>query len=162
MSSALLANPRCSGKLRRRSPTAATVPLCVDLDGTLVRSDTLIEGVLSVLGGSGVLHLPRLLVGNRAAFKRRVAELGPIDPTLLPYNEDVLAYLREQKAAGRMLVLVTAADRRIAQGVADHLGIFDEVISSDGVRNLKGTAKAEALVTRFGRERICLHRQRPS
>jgi 4-hydroxybenzoate polyprenyltransferase len=122
------------------------------LDGTLVRTDTLMEGVLSVLGGPGLARLPQLLVANRATFKRKVAELGPIDPALLPYNEDVLAYLREQKATGRMLVLVTAADSRIAQGVADHLGLFDEVISSDGARNLKGAAKAEALVSRFGRE----------
>jgi 4-hydroxybenzoate polyprenyltransferase len=129
----------------------AAVPLCVDLDGTLVRSDTLIEGLLSVLGGPGILHLPELFASNRAAFKSKVAQLGPINPALLPYNEDVLAYLRAQKAAGRRLVLVTAADTLIAQGVAEHLGLFDEVLCSDGKTNLKGAAKAKALVDRFGR-----------
>src|SRR5262245_39493349 len=121
MSSALLGQSAVERETAPPQSERPTVPLCVDLDGTLVRTDTLIEGVLSVLGGSGIAHLPKLLVGNRATFKRRVAELGPIDPTLLPYNEEVLAYLREQKAAGRVLVLVTAADSRIAQGVADHL-----------------------------------------
>jgi 4-hydroxybenzoate polyprenyltransferase/phosphoserine phosphatase len=152
MSSAHLGQPAVQREPEQPPSDPAAVPLCVDLDGTLVRSDTLIEGLLSVLGGPGILRLPQLLAtSNRAAFKSKVAELGPIDPALLPYNEDVLAYLRAQKAAGRKLFLVTAADACIAQGVAEHLGLFDEVLCSDGRNNLKGPAKAKALVDRFGR-----------
>lgn len=126
-------------------------PLCVDLDGTLVRSDLLLECLLSMLDSRAtLLKLPHLLTTNRAALKRRAAACGRIDTSLLPYNEELLAYLRAQRADGRRLVLVTAADITIARAVADHLKLFDEVIASDGEHNLKGEAKARALVRRFG------------
>ena len=127
-------------------------PLCVDLDQTLVRSDLLIEGVLS---SAFKPLLYRTLLGvrpvSRAAFKRAVAATSEFDPALLPYHERLLSYLREQKMLGRRLILVTAADEAVAHRVASHLGLFDEVLASDGVRNLKGPQKAEALVERFGR-----------
>ena len=91
-----------------------------------------------------------MLATSRAGLKRNVAALAPLDVSLLPYNRPLLAYLREQKAAGRKLVLATAADQRVAQAVADFLDLFDEVIASDGEHNLKGEAKATALVARFG------------
>ncbi len=77
-------------------------------------------------------------------------QAAALDPALLPYNEWLVAYLREQKAVGRRLVLATAADMSMARAVADHLGLFDEVIASNGADNLKGAAKAAALVRRFG------------
>lgn len=123
-------------------------PLCVDLDGTLIFSDMLVEGLLG-----GLAHprqLPRMLAGSRAALKRRVAEAAPVDPRTLPYNKAFLTFLRGQKAAGRYLVLATAADAQVAQAIAEHLDLFDEVIASDGQRNLKGQAKAAALIERFG------------
>lgn len=135
-------------------PVAAGVgllPLCVDLDGTLVRTDTLVEGLL-VLGGS--LRLSALLAPaarGRAALKARVAELSPPDPALLPYNQGMLDYIRSQRAAGRHIVLATASNEATARLIADHLGLFDEVIASSPARNLKGPAKAAALVERFGR-----------
>lgn len=130
---------------------SALVPLCVDLDGTLVRTDTLVEGLLA-LGVARPVAVAQLMLGfsGRAAFKRRVAEAVRLDPALLPYNAALLAWLGEQKAAGRRLVLVTAADETVARAIADHLGLFDEVIASDGSANLKGEAKARSLVARFG------------
>src|SRR5713101_2404172 len=127
------------------------VPLCVDLDGTLVRSDTLIEGLFA-LGASRqvVAGLLRLVCAGRAAFKERIMLGAGLDPRLLPYNEALLAYLREQKAVGRRLVLATGADQNVARAIADHLELFDEVIASNGVDNLKGAAKAAALIRRFG------------
>jgi 4-hydroxybenzoate polyprenyltransferase/phosphoserine phosphatase len=137
--------------LRETGAEAGDVPLCVDLDGTLIRSDLLTDGLLAVLGTPrGLGHLPKLMTTDRAVLKQRVAEFVDVDPATLPYNEELLAYLRAEKARGRKLVLATAADRLNAQKIADHLGLFDEVIASDGVRNLKAAAKAEALVARFG------------
>ena len=124
--------------------------LCVDLDGTLVRSDMLQEGVCALAGDPRVFSALLQLLRGRAQFKQSVATHAPIDPTLLPYNEALLAYLRDQKEAGRYLVLATASDQLVARSIADHLGIFDEVIASDGIRNLKGEAKARALVAKFG------------
>ncbi len=134
------------------SDTAAEPPLCVDLDGTLVATDTLHESLLRMLR-----HDPATLVGivrgagdGRAAFKRRVAAAAPLDASALPYREDVLAFLREQKAQGRSLMLVTASDEAVGRAVADHLGCFDAVLASDGRRNLKGAAKLAALRETLG------------
>jgi 4-hydroxybenzoate polyprenyltransferase/phosphoserine phosphatase len=127
-------------------------PICVDLDGTLVRSDTLVEGVLVLGPGLGLIAaLRRLHGGGRAAFKAFVAAEADLDAALLPYNLRLLDWLRARKLAGHRLILVTAADIRTARAVADHLGIFDDIIASDGVRNNKAAAKAAILVERFGR-----------
>jgi 4-hydroxybenzoate polyprenyltransferase len=125
-------------------------PICVDLDGTLVRTDTLVEGLLALGLGRRFLQALLLLFGRRAAFKAFVAQHAEIDPALLPYNEELLLWLCEQKAIGRRLVLATAADVHVARAVADHLGLFDDVIASDGVENNKGATKADTLALRYG------------
>jgi 4-hydroxybenzoate polyprenyltransferase/phosphoserine phosphatase len=132
--------------------TAANLlPLCVDLDGTLIQTDLLVEGTFAVLTNRRLIGKSwRLLATSRAGLKRNVAALAPVDVSLLPYNRPLLAYLREQKLAGRKLVLATASDQGVAHAVADFLDLFDEVIASDGENNLKGEAKAKALVARFG------------
>lgn len=131
--------------------TQAPVPLCVDLDGTLIRTDTLVESLLALGPGRQLgKSLVRLVRAGKAAFKQAAMEGAKLDPALLPYNDELLAYLRRQKAAGRRLVLATAADASVAQAVADHLRLFDEVLASNGADNLKGEAKAAALVRRFG------------
>ena len=127
------------------------LPLCVDLDGTLVRTDTLVEGMLALAGSMRLGELARAFAGGRAGLKARVATLAPPDPALLPYNEALLTYLRQERATGRRIVLATAANEAVAAVVAGHLGVFDEVIASSATHNLKGRAKAAALVARFGR-----------
>jgi 4-hydroxybenzoate polyprenyltransferase len=133
-------------------PAPPEVALAVDLDGTLTLSDTLHEGLFSLLKVRplDVLRLPAWLSVGKARFKREVAQRAPLDVSLLPYHEPVLEKLRAARAAGRRTVLATASDKMVAQAVADHLGLFDEVIASDGDKNLSGTAKRDALVERFG------------
>lgn len=130
----------------------AAVPLVVDLDGTLLRTDTLHESAIRLLRDSpfDVLRLPLWLARGKAALKRRLATKVGLDPAALPYRGDLLAWLREQREAGRPLVLCTAADRAVAASIAEHLGIFDQIIASDGETNLAGRRKAEALVRHFG------------
>ncbi len=126
------------------------LPLCVDLDGTLLRSDSLVESALDVAARapwSLPARLARLRHG-RAALKRALAEGATLDPARLPYDPRVLALLAA--SADRPRVLCTGADAAIARAIADHLGLFDAVIASDGDRNLTGEAKAAALVERFG------------
>jgi 4-hydroxybenzoate polyprenyltransferase/phosphoserine phosphatase len=137
-------------RLNPESPLAR--PLCVDLDGTLVRTDTLIETLLQLVRRNPLVLflMPGWLAAGLANFKREVAGRLTLDAAELPYEPDFLAHLRAEKAKGRRLVLVTAADSRQAQAVADHLGIFDEVIASDGGTNFKSHAKAAKLVERFG------------
>jgi 4-hydroxybenzoate polyprenyltransferase/phosphoserine phosphatase len=145
-------------RVQRFRPTLETLlvadpcPLCVDLDGTLIRSDTLHEAILDGVRQNplAMAALPLWMIGGRAQFKQRVAEHCQFDAATLPYREDVLAALREARARGRQLVLVTAANRNIASAVAAHLGIFDRIIASTDSSNLKGAAKREALDHVFG------------
>ena len=132
-------------------PVALAKPICVDLDGTLIRTDTLVEGLISLIAKRrGIGHLPGVLTSNRAAFKQRVALIAELRVDSLPFNTEFIAYLREQKLSGRRLILATAANEKTAQAIADYLLLFDEVIASDGMRNLKAEAKADELVRRFG------------
>lgn len=129
------------------------VPLAVDLDGTLIQTDTLHESLL-VLARTKPSVLPRLPLWwareGRAGFKRRVAEHATPNIDVLPLNEGFLEWLADEQQNGRSLVLVTAADRAVAVKVADRVGVFEEVLASDGTLNLAGVHKAEALVERYG------------
>lgn len=129
-------------------------PLCVDLDGTLIYTDTLWESALLLVRRSpwSFLTMVSWVTKGRAFLKRKIAERAQLQPALLPYNNDVLELIREQKGNGRQIVLATAADHTLAEAVADHLGLFDDVISSDGVTNRKGCDKTAELLHRYGVE----------
>lgn len=126
-------------------------PLVIDLDGTLIRTDLLHESTFRLLrGGPHVLLLPLWLASGKAGLKRRIAERVSLDVTSLPYDETVLEWIRAERAAGRRVVLCTASDEAHAAKVAKHLGLFDEVIASDGRINVSAHRKAALLVDRFG------------
>jgi 4-hydroxybenzoate polyprenyltransferase len=124
-----------------------SVPLCVDLDGTLIKSDLLVESLARLLKQKPwlVLLVPFWCLRGRAALKRNMARQVSIDIASLPYNLPLLEWLNVQKANNRELLLVTAADESLAIQVADHLGLFDRVFASDGRQNLKGKRKLEFL-----------------
>lgn len=130
-----------------------TSPLIVDLDGTLIRTDMLHESVLRVLrdNPTDLLRILYLLWQGKAALKGGLANRCNFDPSFLPYNYELLDWLKQQSAEGRKLILCTASDISIATAISNHLKIFDEVIASDGVTNLAGKHKADALESRFGR-----------
>lgn len=147
-------------RLGEASPARATIEaqapgrvLVVDLDGTLLRGDILQESFWAALAQHwwAPLAAARALAsGGRPALKRRLAELGPVQPARLPYDEGVIALLQRWRAAGGRTALVTAADAGLARAVAAHLGLFDEVHGSEPGRNLKGPVKAAFLADRFG------------
>ncbi|MEL7254581.1 MAG: UbiA family prenyltransferase [Pseudomonadota bacterium] len=128
--------------------------LVVDLDGTLIRSDTLYECFWQALSQSwrAIPVAVNGLSGGRAVLKTKLAALADIDAEFLPYNEEVLAYIAHWREAGGKVILVTAADQTIADKVAAHTKLFDEAIGSDGTTNLKGDAKAHLLRDRFADE----------
>jgi 4-hydroxybenzoate polyprenyltransferase len=132
--------------------SARNAPLVVDLDGTLTPVDTLAESLIRAIRQAPLtlLLLPLWLLRGRAAFKRAIAQRALPAVAQLPYREPLLAYLRDEKAAGRRLVLATAADRAIAADVARHLDLFDEVLATEDGRNLKGEAKLEAIRASVG------------
>ncbi|HZY18407.1 MAG TPA: UbiA family prenyltransferase [Ramlibacter sp.] len=128
------------------------LPIAVDLDGSLVRTDTLHELALALLRTRplDVLLLPFWLARGKAHLKHAIASRVGFDAATLPYNEPLLAWLKQQKSAGRRLVLCTGADGLVAHAVAHHLGIFDQVlVSADGI-NLAGSNKRRALEREFG------------
>jgi 4-hydroxybenzoate polyprenyltransferase/phosphoserine phosphatase len=127
-------------------------PLCLDLDGTLIATDALWESFLLLVKQKPFLLplVPFWLLSGRAQLKRKVADLVLPNPASLPYRPEVLEYVSRAKAEGRSVHLVTASDQKIAQAVADHLGLFDEVIGSDGTTNLKAERKKVVLEEKFG------------
>lgn len=127
-------------------------PLCVDLDGTLVKSDTLIDSLLAFARSHParlLASLPRLFRG-KAAFKAFIAAQAPLDVVHLPYNRKLLQFLHDERTRGRAIYLVTGADSRLAERVASHLGIFTGVFSSDGATNLIGARKLDRLRRALG------------
>lgn len=128
------------------------VPLCVDLDGTLIRTDLLHESLLALVRQNppALLSLPGWLARGRAPFKHAIADRVQIDAATLPYNQAVLARIDDARAEGRPIVLVTAAAPQLADAVAAHLGLFTATISSDATHNLSGPAKAARLTEIYG------------
>ncbi|MBY0563807.1 MAG: UbiA family prenyltransferase [Hyphomonadaceae bacterium] len=137
--------------IQLKSNNAEALPLAVDLDGTLIRTDLFFEGILKLLFASPlrVFALAAWLLRGRAHAKARVAEFTTVDAAHLPYDERVVVWLRSERDRGRTIVLATATDRRMAESVSEHLGVFDAVFTSDGVTNLKSMRKAQRLAEAF-------------
>ena len=139
------------------------VVLCVDLDGTLVKSDTLLDTVLVVARQKPLelVHVPGWIAQGRAAFKRHLTQLVTLDVEHLPYNRPLLEYLLQQYGEGRAIYLATAADKGLAERVAAHLGIFAGVLASEGGTNLAGGNKLAAFRAKFGDEFCYIGNARP-
>jgi len=127
------------------------VPLCVDLDGTLIQTDLLMESALKLLY-KNPLNLFRFvawIARGKAHVKRQIAKRIHIDATCLPYNIEFLDWMRKS-SKDRDLVLCTASDQLLADAVAAHVGGFQLILGSDGIHNLSGINKGLALRERFG------------
>ncbi len=127
------------------------IPLCIDLDGTFIRSDLLLEGVLRLIRYRPLLalRLPFWLLDGKANLKSRVAGALPESIAPPPVNAELAAWMGEEQAGGRPVLLVTASHSE-ALGSVRGLFPFDEIIASDHFTNLKGETKAALLVERFG------------
>ena len=133
------------------APSSTIRPLCVDLDGTLIKSDTLIDSLLVLVRANplAALRTPLWALRGKAALKDKVTSIVSLDVTHLPYNRPLLKYLEEQNTEGRKLYLATGADGRLATRIAEHLGIFAGVLASDGQTNLTGHNKLASLQKKF-------------
>lgn len=127
-------------------------PLCVDLDGTLVKSDTLMDSLLLLARNrpGALLRLPFWLLRGKAVLKAEVSARVSLDVAHLPWNRTLLEFLETERGAGRRIFLATGADRRVADRIAEHLSVFDGVLSSDGKTNLTGNSKLERFRQSFG------------
>lgn len=135
---------------------ASTAPLCVDLDGTLIKTDSLYESFLRMVKNNPlkIFAAPFWLVMGKAHFKAKISENAQMDASSLPYNEEFLAYLKEERQSGRKLVLATAANSTIANAVSKHLGIFSETFASNDKHNLKGKNKSQLLIEKYGEKQF--------
>ncbi len=132
--------------------SADRVPLVVDLDGTLLRTHSLIESILPLVRMKpwSLLQLPFWWLRGWAYFKHRVAAASMPDINTLPYRTELVEFLRDQKRRGRSLILATGADEKLATEINREFGLFDEVMASDGHINLVGRKKRERLIATFG------------
>jgi len=134
------------------APGVAVPVLCVDLDGTLIRTDLLLESLVLLIKENpfALVRLPFWLLRGKATLKAEIAARVTLEPAALPYNKEFVSWLEAERRAGRSLWLCTAANEELARRVAAHLGLFDGVLASDTATNLVGSAKASLLEQRFG------------
>jgi 4-hydroxybenzoate polyprenyltransferase len=129
-----------------------TLPLVVDLDHTLIATDTLHESLIVFLKRRGrqAWRIPYWLLAGRSTFKNRVAgALTEEDVKSLPVNDEVIAFAEREASRGRRIVLATAADLTIAQNMQRRFPFISEVIASTDGANLKGLAKAEEVMRQY-------------
>lgn len=130
---------------------ASKPPLAVDFDGTLARSDGLLDAVVHT-ALRAPKHLPGVfasLFSGRLALKEKLQGIGAYKPASIPLDEEFLAFIRAEKAQGRQIHLVTASPHQVAEAVAERVDLFDSVMGSRDNVNLKGKHKAEYLRQRF-------------
>lgn len=127
-------------------------PLVIDLDGTLIHSDLLWESIVLFLKKHFLRawQLPLWLFLGKAGFKDRIASQVELDPAALPYDQTVLALIAAARAEGRQVILATGAQRRFAEQIAAHLGLFDQVLATDKDINFTSHNKARQLCALFG------------
>jgi phosphoserine phosphatase len=121
------------------------LPIVVDLDGTLILEEISYKSFWIFLRKYW-WKAPMLFVWalfGVAYSKKKLAQRIPIDPSSLPYNQRVIDYIRAHK--GQPIVLATGADETYAHQIANHLGLFDHVIASNGVENTISSLKARKL-----------------
>jgi 4-hydroxybenzoate polyprenyltransferase/phosphoserine phosphatase len=133
-------------------PDRKAIPLAVDLDGTLIATDLLWEGLFALLKKNPLylFLVPFWLAGGPARLKQAIAARIDIDPAALPYRQDLLERLRADHAEGRRIVLATGTPRKFAEAIAAHLDIFDAVLATDGRDNLTSLRKRATLVAAYG------------
>ena len=128
------------------------VVLCVDCDGTLLATDLLHEAFFLLLKQFplGIFLIPFWLLKGKAYLKARIAEHVQFNWATLPYRAEVLALIQQARKEGRKVVLATASPIEWASGIAQHLGLFDEVLATQDGLNLAGKNKAQVLVSKYG------------
>lgn len=129
-------------------------PLCVDLDGTLIHCDVTKKSIEYFLKRNplGIFQLFFWFLRGRAFLKKKLTTVTKLDISLLPFNEDVLALIHTAKKQNQSIVLATACDEVIAHEVSNFLGIFDDVIASNGITNQRAYQKAYTLSEKYGRQ----------
>ncbi|MDR0753223.1 MAG: haloacid dehalogenase-like hydrolase [Holosporaceae bacterium] len=130
------------------------IPLCIDLDGTLIDEDVTLKAVKIYIRRSffNLIMALAWIIRGRAYLKHRIAQCVDLDAKSLNYRKKLLAFIREKKKKGHRIFLATACNQIYAGSISDYLGIFDGVFASTERENLRAEAKAQALIRAFGRK----------
>ena len=128
------------------------IPLAVDLDGTLIKTDLMWEAIVMLLKRNPLylFLIPFWALQGARTLKEKLAARVEIDAAALPYHADFLAFLTCEREKGRKIYLATGSPRAFAEKVAAHLGLFDGVYATEGDVNLTSSRKRAALDTDFG------------
>jgi len=139
-----------------QKPKESLKPLVVDLDGTLIKTDILYEGLLKLIKKNFLylFLLPFWMLKGKYNFKEEIFSRVDINPELLPYNEKLIEFLKEQKNLGREIILATASLKKSADKVANHIDLFSRVYGSENGINLKSKKKRDLLVELFGEKQF--------
>ncbi len=123
------------------------VPLFVDLDGTLLKTDIMFEAMLLLLKKNILYCLSILLwlAKGRAHLKYQLSNRVDIPVATLPLNTEFLEYLQTQKKKNRKLILISASSQKAVDQIKSHMKIFDAAFGSDANVNLKGKTKLEKI-----------------
>lgn len=134
-----------------RKSQSGLLPLVLDLDNTLIRTDLLHETVFAYLKQNpfGLFALIVWLLKGKAHLKQQLAGHVTLEVDDIPLNDDVIAYAEAEKAKGREIILATAADSLLAIRIARRFAFIDKTMASDGITNLKGAIKAGKLAEMF-------------
>lgn len=128
------------------------LPLCVDLDGTLIRTDLTFESLLGALKRQPWLLflVPLWWLKGKSYLKHRLVHASRLDASVLPYHHEVLALIERAREAGRQVVLVTGSHEILARQVAEHVPVFNSVLATTESQNLIGASKAALLERTYG------------
>lgn len=129
---------------------------CIDLDGSLIKTDLFIESLWKYVKLNPFHFLLVLwwLRKGRCYVKYKLAKKVSVVAETLPYDHDIVAYLRELKSKGHGIYLVTGSNEMWAQKVAQHLKVFNMVMASSSKKNLVNHNKKKALEESFGKHQF--------
>ena len=129
-------------------------PLAVDLDGTLINTDLFFESAIWYIRKNPLRFFQMcwwFFTKGRVELKLQIEKRVALPISDLPFNQNIIKWLRDEKEKGRELVLVTGASQKYAEQVAEHLGLFSQVFGVYRERpRLTGRNKRRFLVKRYG------------
>lgn len=132
------------------------IPLCVDLDGTFLLTDSLLESILGAIKLKPIvlLLIPFWLLKGRANLKSQITKFFIPNVETLPINDEVLKFITEQKLKNRKIILTTATNIKVAENIVNNYAVFDEFFASSNENNLRASNKANFLIEKFGEKQF--------
>lgn len=117
--------------MMQTSPGPITLPsIIVKNEGVLVKTDIYWESlyILVKVKPLCMLYLPFWLIRGFAYLREQLISRALPNEKYLPYNQELLGYLHQQKKMGRELYLATSSSPEIGSRIASHLGLFKAVV----------------------------------